>query len=246
MAGRTCLLTIKELKIPVAVANNLSDLWVPKNTLMRGARWSLPFLYSVEVCLRILRVGDTIRISRKGGESPLCAPLLVQRHTINTNGYLNHLELGTDPETGKRNLLVKSANEYFQLPEDQQRRAWAVVKVAAGILERPAMTLYQHIYKGKIVPKVIKKNTFDRHGLTLIKPYGTIEDGQTRRKEDQMRITRTLKKSLNRTPWLRPAQRELLVAIVYIRIGEFEREILKNETSKGIEGGIEREQEVIA
>lgn len=152
------------------------------------------------------------------------------------NGYLEHVDLGIDPESGERNLLVQSATEFYRLPEDQHYRAWAVVKVAAEILERPAMTLYQHVYQGKLASKVIKKNAFDRHGLTLIKPYQSMKDRKARREQDQMRIERNLKRSLDRTPWLSRGHQALIVAIVGMKLREFERELLKDKKNKGIEG----------
>jgi hypothetical protein len=73
------------------------------------------------------------------------------------DGYLGHLDLGIDPESGEENILVKSARGFFKLPEDEQYRAWAVVKVASEILERPAITIYQHAYTGELPSKVIKR-----------------------------------------------------------------------------------------
>ena len=143
---------------------------------MQGARWKLPFLYSVEVCLRILRVGDTIRISRKGAATS--ASLSAEQH-MKLTGYLDHIDLGIDSESGEKGILVRSAKEFFELPEDQQYQAWSVIKVASEILEKPAITIYQHAYSGKIPSKVIKKNPWDRHGLTVVKLYQSLKDRET-------------------------------------------------------------------
>jgi hypothetical protein len=102
-------------------------------------------------------------------------------------------------------------------------------------LDRPGITIYQQTYAGKIPCKIIKKNAFDRHGLTLVNPHKSFTDGKSRKERDKDRIEKTVKRALKKTPWLSPAQRLLLVAIVNIKVGEFERENLKNKnkTKKG-------------
>ena len=149
------------------------------------------------------------------------------------DGYIEHIDLGIDPEFGQTNILVRTEREFFKLTEEQQCRAWAPVKVASQILDRPAITIYQQTYAGKIPCKVIKKNGFDRHGLTLVNPYKSITAGKSRVERDKDRIEKTLKRALKRTPWLLPAQRLLLAVLVNIKIGEFERENLKNKKGNG-------------
>jgi hypothetical protein len=148
------------------------------------------------------------------------------------DGYLEHLDLGIDLESGERGILVKSANEFFQLSEAQQHRAWSVVKVASEISERPAITIYQHAYKGKIPSKVIKKSALHRHGLTLVKPYESIEDRRTRRANDQHRISKTLRRVLSGFTWVPKGHRELIVAIVSAELRHIEQELF----GKGEEG----------
>jgi hypothetical protein len=172
-----------------------------------------------------------------------------EREPMKLDGYIEHIDLGVDPQSGQKNILVRTETEFFKLTEEEQSRAWAPVKVASQILDRPAITFYQQTYAGKIPCKIIKKNAFDRHGLTLVNPYKSFTDGKSRKERDKDRIEKTVKRALKKTTWLSPAQRLLLVAIVNIKVGEFERENLKNKnkTKKGKGTGEgEHEQEVTA
>jgi len=100
-------------------------------------------------------------------------------------GYLEHINLGIDSESGEKAILVKSAREFFLLSEEEQYRAWSVVKVASEILERPPVTIYQYAYKGKMPSKIIKKNAFDPawsdagQGLQYFKNPGGQESGRS-------------------------------------------------------------------
>ena len=147
-------------------------------------------------------------------------------------GYLEHINLGIDSESGEKAILVKSAREFFLLSEEEQYRAWSVVKVASEILERPPVTIYQYAYKGKMPSKIIKKNAFDRHGLTLVKVFNTLKTREARRAEDQERILKTLKRSLNRASWIPKGRRDLLVVQLNLALREIERVVLNK--SKGI------------
>lgn len=154
------------------------------------------------------------------------------------DSYIEHLDLGIDAESGQKNILVRTETEFFKLTEEEQSRAWAPVKVASQILDRPGITIYQQTYAGKIPCKVIKKNEFDRHGLTLLNPNKAFTDGKSRVERDKERIEKTFKRALKKTPWLLPAQRLLLAVRVNIQIGEFERQNLKNKKGNGTgEGG---------
>ena len=154
------------------------------------------------------------------------------------NGYIQHIDLGIDPESGERNVLVHSAEEFFRLPEEEQCRAWAVVKVAGEILEKPAITIYQQAYAGKIASKVVKKNAFDRRGLTLVKVENPLKNRATRRAVDNGRIVKGLKRSLKRASWIPSNQKLLIEVMVDTRLRNMEREMFGSEakTNKGEQG----------
>lgn len=157
-------------------------------------------------------------------------------------GYLDHIDLGIDPESGERSILVRSAKEFFELPENQQDRAWSVVKVASEILEKPTVTIYQHAYNGKIPSRIIKKNPWDRHGLTVVKVYTSLKDREARRAEDRHRIVKALK----RATWLPPAQRALIGVLVSVELTNIERELFGQEARKGNKEIREGNHETIA
>jgi hypothetical protein len=156
------------------------------------------------------------------------------------NGYIKHIDLGIDPESGEKNILVNSQREFFKLTEEERCRAWAVVKVASQILEKPAITLYQQAYKNKIPSKVFKKNAANRHGLTLLKVYDPLKDRETKRTEDQEKILRTLEKSLKRAAWI-PSKEQLLMKVrVGIALRAIEKELFGNKAEGTKEGNNEQ------
>ena len=161
-------------------------------------------------------------------------------------GYLDHIDLGIDPESEEKAILVRTTDEFFKLSEEQQYRAWTVIKVASEILEKPVVTIYKHAYAGKMPSKVIKKNALDRHGLILVKPYKSLQDREARRAEDQQRISTTLKKSLKQATWLLPAQRVLIEVIVNTELRNIESELFGKEGKDGNKGITEGNHETIA
>jgi hypothetical protein len=153
------------------------------------------------------------------------------------NGYIEHIDLGIDPESGEKNILVNSQREFFKLTEEERCRAWAVVKVASQILEKPAITLYQQAYKNKIPSNVFKKNAANRHGLTLLKVYDPLKDRETKRTEDKEKILRTLEKSLKRAAWI-PSKQQLLIKVrMGIALRNLERELFGDEAKGGKQEG---------
>ena len=153
------------------------------------------------------------------------------------SGYLEHLDLGIDPESGERNILVRTPKEFFKLNEEEQCRAWAPIKVASEILDKPAVSIYQRLYKGKVPSKIVKKNPLDRHGLALVRVFESYRDQVSRRAADTDRIVKSLSRNLKLTGWI-PSQDRLLIEVqVSVRLGQIERRL-----RKGIEGGIESEQ----
>ena len=121
--------------------------------------------------------------------------------------------------------MVHSAEEFFRLPEEEQYRAWSVVKVAAEILEKSAITIYQHAYAGKISSKVVKKNAFDRYGLTLVKVDNSLKNRAARRAVDNGRILKGLKRSLKRATWIPSGERFLIEVMVDSKLRNVEREL---------------------
>ena len=115
-------------------------------------------------------------------------------------GYLEHLDLGTDEESGQPNILVNSAQEYNRLTEEEKARSWATIKVASEISERVAVTTYHQAYSGKIPCKTIKKNEWDRRGLTLVK-VPNIKTKGDKRNDDITRIVRVVRRTLKVTSW---------------------------------------------
>jgi hypothetical protein len=140
-------------------------------------------------------------------------------------GYLEHLDLGIDPESGKPNVLVQNAQEYNVLTAEEKSRAWATIKVASEISERVAVTMYQQTYSGKIPSKTIKKNAWDRRGLTLIKVPQNIKTKADRRNDDINRVVRVLRRTLKATSWLPGGQQLLISAVVDMRLRNIEREL---------------------
>ena len=140
-------------------------------------------------------------------------------------GYLEHLDLGIDPESGEPNLLVNSKEEYQSLSEDERARAWATIKVASDISERVTVTTYHQVYHGKIASKTIKKNEWDRRGLTLVKVPQTIRTKVDRRNDDITRVVRVVRRALKATSWLPDGNRLLIAGIVEAGLRKFEYEL---------------------
>ena len=153
------------------------------------------------------------------------------------------IEIGVDEATGQRNVIVQSASEFAALPEAQQRQAWATIAVASEILETTLQGIYYKIYRGTIPARIVKKNATNRRGTTLVKVYQSVKDRVAKREADQRRITKSLRRTLKRASWIPEAQRLLLVVLVGMKLGEIERELLKDKKSKGITEGGESEQQ---
>lgn len=165
-----------------------------------------------------------------------------ERESSMRKDYVNHIDLGIDEATGQRNIIVRSAREFAALPEAQQRHAWATIAVASLILETTLQGVYYKIYRGTIPAKIVKNNATNRRGTTFVKVYQTLKDRAAKREADQRRITKSLRRTLKNASWIPEAQRLLLMAIVEIKLREFERELLKDKMNKGTEGG-ENEQQ---
>ena len=143
-------------------------------------------------------------------------------------GYLEHLDLGVD-ESGQPNILVRSVQEYNALTEEEKARAWSTIKVAGEISERVAVALYQHVYTGKLPSKTIKKNTWDRRGLVLVKVSPkTLKTKADRRADDITRMTRAVRRTMKAASWLPEAQRLLVGAIFDTKLRNIERELFSN------------------
>jgi hypothetical protein len=140
-------------------------------------------------------------------------------------GYLEHLDLGTDQESGQPNILVNNSQEYHALTDEEKARSWATIKVASEIAERVAVTLYQQAYSGKIPCKTIKKNPWDRRGLTLVQVHQNIKTKGDKRNDDIARVVRVVRRTLKATSWLPGGQDLLLSAIVEMRLRNIEREL---------------------
>lgn len=149
------------------------------------------------------------------------------------NGYLEHLDLGIDPETGERNILVQSPEEYRALPDDQKARAWATLKVASRISERTPASLYKAIYEGKLTPQTLKKRASDRRGLTLIK-VPTVRTNEDKRKGDISRIVRVFRRTLRATCWLPEGNQVLIAGMVDSGLRNLERELFGTPEAAGI------------
>jgi hypothetical protein len=153
-------------------------------------------------------------------------------------GYLDHIDLGVDKETGERSIIVHSSKEFATLPEAQQRCAWATIAIACEILETTLQGVYYRIYSGKIPTKIVKKNPTDLKGLALVKPYQSVQDRMARRKNDQHRLTKSMRRTLEGFTWLPRAQRDWLATIVSTELRHIETQLFGNEakTNKGKKG----------
>jgi hypothetical protein len=147
-------------------------------------------------------------------------------------GYLEHLDLGIDPESGKPNIIVNSAQEYQALTDEEKARSWATIKVTSEIAERVPVTLYEQVYSGKIASKTIKKNEWDRRGLTLIKVPQNIKTKGDKRNDDISRVVRVVRRTLKATSWLPVSQQILISAVVDMRLRNLERELFNGNNSQ--------------
>jgi hypothetical protein len=154
-----------------------------------------------------------------------------RRNDIKTIGYLEHLDLGIDPESGQPNILVNNSQEYHALSDEEKARSWATIKVASEISERVAVTMYHQAYHGKIASKTIKKNEWDRRGLTLVKVPQNMKTKGDRRNDDISRVVRVVRRTLKATSWLPVSQQILISAVVDMRLRNLERELF-GESSK--------------
>ena len=135
--------------------------------------------------------------------------LLLATH-MKTKGYLEHLDLGIDPDTSKPNILVRDVEEYRRLSMEEKERAWAIIKTASEITELSVAVIYKELYAGKLTSKVIKKQAWDRIGLTLVRVIG-IYTRSDKRSADIQRVMRIIKRTLKATTWL-PEVHQILIA----------------------------------
>ncbi|SRR5258708_18475691 len=159
------------------------------------------------------------------------------------DGYLEHLDIGRDPKSGERNVLVQSVQEYQKLTPEERGRAWATIKVASEIQEVTAAVLYKHAYSGKMASKIIKKNEWDRIGLTLIKIPSIPRTKGVRREADIQRIVRVVRRTL-KASWL-PANQQLLVSVlVDTKLRNLERELFGKDGKDGNKGITDEQQPI--
>jgi hypothetical protein len=164
-------------------------------------------------------------------------------------GYLEHLNLGIDPESGERNVLVQSAQEYQALTPAEKERAWALISIASEILEVTGASLYKSAYNGNTPYKTIKKNEFDRRGLTIVKIPSVHRTKAVKREADIQRIVRVLRRSLKATSWPPSNQKLLIEVIVSTKLRSIERELFGGKETKDGDKGItegNHEQEIAA
>jgi hypothetical protein len=157
---------------------------------------------------------------------------------MKTKGYLEHLDLGNDPESGLPNILVQSLEEYRALPADQKAGAWATLKVASVISERTAASLYKAAYQRRIESKNVKKKETDRIGILLVK-LPSVRTNAKKRDEDITRLVRVFRRKLKATCWLPESQSVLVSAIVDMRLRNIERELFQSNTKEGNNGSHE-------
>jgi hypothetical protein len=151
-------------------------------------------------------------------------------------GYLEFLDLGIDPASGKKNILVQSFGEYQALTPEERERAWATIGVASSIYEVSTSVFYKKLYEGTIPAKTIKKNELDRIGLNLIKIPSSPRPKEVRREADIQRVTRVFKRTLRLTKWLSSKHRLLLEIMVSTNLRHIERELFSGAKNgnKGI------------
>ena len=129
-------------------------------------------------------------------------------------GYIDKLDLGSDPDTGEPNILVESAEEYHSLPVEDKKRAWCLVKTATTLLHLGPVRIYQQAAEGKLASKTIRKNPSDRKGLKIIKIQNALTDHTQARKQDKERVLRRLKRVLRTTWWFNTDSETFLTLIV--------------------------------
>ncbi len=155
---------------------------------------------------------------------------------MRVKGYLEYLDLGVDEETGQKNIIVQSSSEFAALPESQQRHAWATISAASAILETNLQGIYYRVYLGTIPTKIVKKNSTDLRGLTLVKVYPSIKNRAQKREDDRRKVMTTLKKALNCPSWLPSKRRVLIEIIVNTELRSIERELFGKEGKDGNQG----------
>ena len=147
-------------------------------------------------------------------------------------GFLDQLELGTDKESGKRNIFVSSGSEYASLPDERQKVAWTTIYIAGEILDTTVQGIYYRIYKKGLPAKTFKRNVAELKGLTLVRPYGWVADKKAKRASDQRTLGMRLRKALGRFTWLPKGQGERIALIVSTELRAIEEELF----GKGEEG----------
>jgi hypothetical protein len=135
-------------------------------------------------------------------------------HNMMLKGYIEKLDLGTDPETGEPNILVESAAEYHALPAEDKKRAWCLVKTATALFHLGPIRIYQLAAEGKLEAKTIKKNPGDRKGLRIIKIHNTVIDQAQARHGDKARVLRRLKRACRTVWWFNDNSETFLTFIV--------------------------------
>jgi len=117
-------------------------------------------------------------------------------------GYVEKTELGEDPETGLPNILVDRPADYHSLEPEDKKRAWVTVKTATELLHLGPVATYDQVREGKLVSKVIKKNSDDKKGLILVKIEPAMRNHSEAREKDKQRVIRRLIRALHSVWWL--------------------------------------------
>lgn len=160
-----------------------------------------------------------------GGLSIVCPDVRTEgKRNMMLTSYLDKLDLGVDAETGLPNLLVGSASEYHELPEESKKRAWALVATATKLLNLGPVRIYQLASEGKLGSKTLKKNPNDRKGLKFIKLHNQIVDQAQVRQADKTRVIRRLKRAMRTAWWLNEQAETFLTFIVAHELNRVEME----------------------
>lgn len=150
------------------------------------------------------------------------------------------LDLGIDPISGEKNIMVSSPEEYWALPPDQKNRCWATMAVAAAIADRTPASLYTAVYQGRASVKWVKRTKWAEKGTAFIQIPNLITQAE-KRQRDIARILRVLKNTLKITCWLPEGHQTLLAASVRIGLMNIERDLFPGQNNnKGEEGNHEQ------
>jgi hypothetical protein len=160
-----------------------------------------------------------------------------RQHNMITKGYLEHLDLGTDPESGKQNILVRSKEEFESLTDEEKKRAWGVISVASQIMGINYQRIYARVYAGKLPVKTLKKKVTDRIGLTLVSVHQSFEVDSSKRCDSIARVGCAIRRALNLLPWVPAGQRELITIQVKMRLRAIETEVFKGQKLEGTTEG---------